>query len=151
MIKNSKFRGLMHLLLISSCILILPVSNAQEEDSLIVYWDAEDVRHQTPSNSIRQIKRIANEEGHVTLWLTLKYPFNFYLENMTEQEQLNQQEEVRSQFAELLAPLIADGVVWEPDDGPFVRGPGCTVRATRKGVRKLVREDRLYQIVYMGM
>lgn len=122
--------------------------HAQESANYIVYRDGQGKLHEYPEGSAHELKRIAKNNGHVTLWLTLNYPFNF--DDLAPAEAEAQQAEIDAQFAELLAPLINKGDVWEPDSGPYIRGPGCTVRANKKGVRKLIENPDLLQIALAG-
>jgi len=67
---------------------------------------------------------------------------------MSPEQAQNQTTKVQAAFIELLQPMIADGDVWEPAGGSYIRGPGCLVRATKKGLRKLVNDERLIQVVH---
>ena len=105
----------------------------------------------TPQSKInaRSMRRIAQENGQITLMIMLNYPFNIYLEDMSPGELASQEEGVRAGFAEVLDPLIARQAVWHPESGPLILGPSCTVRATVSGLQNLINDRRILQIVSM--
>lgn len=131
-------------------LMLVATSSTQslESNNRIVYRNAQGELHEYPEGSAQELLRMARDNGHVTLWLTLNYPFNF--DDLSPAEAEAQQAEINAQFAELLAPLISMGQVWEPPGGPFIRGPGATVRANKKGVKNLIRDLRLLQITHAG-
>ena len=137
-----------------SLLLLCVQGNAQDVESgmgLIVYRDLSGKLTQQSKVNARSMTRIALENGYVTLSIMLNYPFNVYFDQMTETELAAQKEGVRSGFAEVLDPLVAREVVWHPESGPFIMGPNCTVRATAVGLRSLISDKRILQIVSMEL
>ena len=123
-------------------------ASSQDKILLSVYRDARG--HITPKSkeAAKAMTKIASHNGHITLWLTLNYPFNTYFDPNTEQAAIEaQNQDVRDGFSELLDPMVSTGAVWHPQAGPFIKGPGCYVRATVAGLRRLIKDDRLLQVV----
>lgn len=94
-----------------------------------------------------RIAEMATQQGHVTLWLTANTPFNPSVGELSPAEIAEQDRRVQAAFARILRPLIRSGVVWYPSSGPVIRGPGCLIQANSIGVRKLVRDKDILQIV----
>lgn len=94
---------------------------------------------------------LAQANGHIDVWITLNYPFNLYADQMTEEETTTQDAEVAAGFNNVLASLVAKGDARHPQAGPLIRGPGCAVRVTKKGLKKLLKDERIIQIVAMNM
>ena len=121
---------------------------AQHEAGLIVYRDTDGQLTPTSEDVARQMVQIASRQGHITLWLTLNYAFDLYLDEQADQEAIAAQNAaIREGFGEVLDPLIARQAAWYPETGPYFHGPGCSVRATEAGLRRLIRDDRILQIV----
>lgn len=121
---------------------------AQDDAGLIVYRDANG--HLTPASreSASQMTQIAAQNGEIVLWLTLNYAIDLYLDEQTDQEAIAAQyAAIHAGFAEILDPLFASGAAWYTLSGPFIRGPGCAVRASVSGLRRLIADDRILQIV----
>ena len=121
---------------------------AQDDAGLIVYRDSNG--HLTPASreSASQMTQIAAHNGEIVLWLTLNYAIDLYLDEQTDQEAIAAQDAaIHAGFAEILDPLITSGAVWYTLSGPFIRGPGCAVRANVSGLRRLIADDRILQIV----
>lgn len=119
---------------------------AQQQQTFSFFRDADGGVSRYAKYQARQMLEYAKEHGQITLWLVLAYPYNPDTENMTPEEINTQDAEVSQGLSEILNPLVARGDVWHPPSGVFIRGPGCTVRATPKGLKRLLRDERLYQI-----
>ena len=113
---------------------------------LVYYWEPDGSISEQSKDNAMEMRNIAKEQGYVTLWLVLNYPFNVYFDEMTPEEIAEQQQNVALGFEEILDPLVASGDVWHRTEGPFIKGPGIAVRATDKGLRSLLRDDRILQI-----
>lgn len=113
---------------------------------LVHYWQPDGTTSLQSKDSAKAMRSIAKDKGYVTLWLLLNYPFNVYLDDMSQEEIDIQNSEVASRFDEILDPLVDSGDVWHRSEGPFIRGPGIAVRATDKGLRSLLRDQRILQI-----
>jgi len=123
-------------------------SIAQNNAGLFIYRDASG--HLTPESrhAAKRMTRTAAQNGYVTLWLTLDYEINLYLDEETDQDAIAAQNAaIRTGLDEVLSPMIARGAVWHPESGPLIQGPGCTVRATVAGLRRLISDERIIQIV----
>jgi hypothetical protein len=121
---------------------------AQDNIVLSIYRDANG--HLTPQSrqAAKEMTRIASRSGRITLWLTLNFEFNVYFDERTDQAAIEAQNRaVRDGFDDLLNPMIARGAVRHPKAGPLIQGPGCYVQATVDGLRRLIKDDRLLQIV----
>jgi hypothetical protein len=119
-----------------------------EQAPLTVYRDAGGQLTPESRQAAREMHYIAVGNGHITLWLTLNYEFNLYLDPETQQREIEQQnQEVRAGFEEILNPMVARGAVWHPKAGPYYRGPGCFIRANAAGLQRLVQDERILQIV----
>jgi hypothetical protein len=121
---------------------------AQTDGGLIVYRDQNGRLTESSRDSAREMSRIAAKDGEVTVWLLLDYEIDLYLDPLTDQVQIDQQnEEIRSGFESVLQPMMAQGHVWHTDTGEFVFGPGCVVKANITGIRHLIRDRRIIQIL----
>jgi len=129
-------------------LIALTVTASATGDQILTHYRGSDgkVTHQSKANA-QIMHHIARDQGHVTLWLTLNYPFNFYFDELTPEEIAAQELAVAEGFDELLDPHVQDGDVWHRSAGPFIMGPGIAVRATGKGLKNLLKDDRLLQIV----
>ena len=117
-------------------------------NQILAHYRGPDGMVTTQSKSNAQIMhQIAKDQGHVTLWLTLNYPFNYYFDELTPEEIAEQEIEVVQGFNEILDPLVEDEDVWHRSAGPYIMGPGIAVRATDKGLRELLKDERLFQVV----
>ena len=94
----------------------------------------------------KTMHRISRKKGEVVLWITLDYPFNFYMDQLSQQEIDEQSAEVRQRLKEIINPLIRRGQVRHSLQGPRFWGPGCAIRAKPAGLRKLLSDTRLLQI-----
>ena len=127
--------------------MLLCCLHASSADSVLVhYWQPDGTTSLQSKDSAKAMRSIAKDKGYVTLWLLLNYPFNVYLDDMSQEEIDIQNSEVASRFDEILDPLVDSGDVWHRSEGPFIRGPGIAVRATDKGLRSLLRDQRILQI-----
>ena len=95
----------------------------------------------------KTMRKLARKEGHITLWLTSGVQFSVSFESMSPEELEEQKSRVADEFSEVLGPMIEANNVWEPKFGRYIRGPGCVVRANAKGVRQLLHDERIVQIV----
>lgn len=121
-------------------------STESEQIPLTYYRDmGGDVSAVSESNA-KKMLRIAKQNGHITLWLVLNYEFNINPDSMTVAELDAQTADVIAGFAEVLNPMIRKKEAWLPKAGLTVSGPGTKVRATKKGLRKLLRDERILQL-----
>lgn len=128
-------------------VMILPLTaTSQESETYSFYRNSEGEVSSHTKEQEKGMQKLAKENGHITLWLVLKYPYNVDIENMTPEEITSQETEVAAGFSEILTPLVAAGDAWHPPSGVVIKGPGCTVRATPKGLKQLLSDTRLYQI-----
>lgn len=140
----NKFRFLIALIILAFFVVSMPAS--AENEVLVYYWEPDgSISEQSIANA-QTMRRVANAQGYVSLWLLLNYPFNIYKDEMTQEEIDAQDSEVASGFNEILTPLIRRGQVSHLPEGPFIRGPGIAVRATEEGLRRLLRDQRVLQI-----
>jgi hypothetical protein len=114
---------------------------------LIVYRDSNGHLTHASKRSAKQMVQLADQNSHITLWLTLNYPFVMFVDETAENAIEAQNRAIRHGFGEILDPLVARGLVWHPKSGSYFKGPGCTVRATVAGLRELIADDRILQIV----
>jgi len=124
-------------------------AQAPASESLIFYRNPNGVLGDDSRANAKVMLEIAREQGHITVWVTLDFEFNFYMEHMTPNEIAEQNAAVADSFEEVLTPLVRRRQVWHPPSGPHIRGPGCTVRANERGLIALLRNERLIQIVAM--
>ena len=121
-------------------------ASANEDQPLVFYRDgAGDISKQSKNDAVL-MRQIAAQDGYITIWLLAGYPFNVYIDEMTDEEIGAQRSAVATEFAEILDPLVAGGSVRHPKAGPFIKGPGCLVRATVSGLNALLKDDRIVQI-----
>ena len=132
------------LALLAAMVIVAPAF--AEERPLIYYWEPDGTISEQSRENAQEMRDVAKEQGYVTLWLVLNYPFNVYFDDMSPEEIAEQRANVAQGFQEILTPLIAAGEVWNRSDGPYIRGPGIAVRATDKGLRSLLRDTRILQI-----
>jgi hypothetical protein len=112
-----------------------------------VYRDANGQLTKQSRRFARKMQEKAEENGHITLWLTANVAFNPYMDELTDQEIAEQNEMVWKFFEAVLQPLVDRGSVWHPKAGPNIAGPGCLVRANAVGVMDLVRDSRILHII----
>jgi hypothetical protein len=132
-------------LLLMASFLSLPALG-QGNETFSFYRTAEGEVSAYTRDQAKQMLKFAKENGYITLWLVLNYPYNVDREEMTPDEIATQRSNVVSGFSDILDPLVAQGDAWYPPSGAFIKGPGCTVRATPKGLKQLLDDTRLYQI-----
>ena len=118
----------------------------QENETYSFYRNAEGEISAYTKDQAKRMLKFAEDNGYITLWLVLNYPYNVEIEDMTPEEVATQRSDVAIGFSTILNPLVANGDVWFPPSGAFIKGPGCTVRATPKGLKQLLDDARLYQI-----
>lgn len=128
-------------------VFLFPTVETQAELGLTAYRDLSGELTSQSKKNASAMTRLAAKNGHITILLMLNYPFNIYLDQMTESELKAQEEGVRNGFAEVLDALVANKKVWYPESGPYISGPSCTVRATVAGLQQLVHDERILQIV----
>lgn len=90
-----------------------------------------------------RLAKKAKKEGSVSLWVTLNYPFETNMSEMTADEIAAQEVAVEKGFSEFLDPLIRQGIVSHPGGKPYIAGNGCRVDATAAGVRALAGDSRM--------
>lgn len=113
----------------------------------VVYRDPEGKLSKDSKNFARILARKAHANGTVALWVTLNYPFNTNIGEMSQSELDAQNTAVRDGFDELLEPLIARRLVSHPNNVPVVFGNGCRVLANSAGVRALVSDKRVLHLI----
>jgi len=59
----------------------------------------------------------------------------------------DQEREVEAVFAAALRKLVQKGSVRHPSGEPNIQGPGCIVQAKVRGLEKIVKDERILQIV----
>jgi len=106
---------------------------------------------QQSSDNAKAMEVLAKANGHIDVWLTLNYAFNLYTDQMTAEEIASQDAEVAVGFNNVLASIVAKGDAKHPRAGPLIKGPGCAVRVTKNGLKILLKDDRIIQIVAMNM
>ena len=131
---------------------ISPMAQAQQESLAIgVYRDTAGVLYETTPNSRQIIEEQAKRNGYVTLWLTLNLEYDVYLDPETQQDEIVAQDlNVANIYEYILSEYVARGAVWHPKTGPFIRGPGCMIRAKKQAVKKLFGEEKLNQITLVA-
>lgn len=120
---------------------------AGSADPLVFYRNPDGVISQQSRENAREMEAIARTNGQITLWLVLNHPFNVHVEEMTPDENRQQSAAVERGFDELLAPLLSSGDVWHPKAGPLIKGPGSAIRANSAGLRRLLRDERILQLL----
>jgi len=124
---------------------VTPIVESQES-LLVFYRDTNGhVTEQSRVNA-RLLMQIAREQGSVTLWLTLDFPYNIYPDQMTAEEIAAQDEEVERRMTAILQPLIRRRQVQYLDLEQVKFGPTYGVSATPSGLVRLLRDDRILQI-----
>lgn len=123
---------------------------AQEDraDSpLMISRGADGLINKESKMAVRQLSRMANQNGHVSVWVTLNYPYDPFLVNLSEQAAADQDANVRKVFDEILAPLIAKRLANHFNGEPTYSGPSLRLSLTASGLRRLIRDSRVGQIV----
>ena len=143
MIKNISGKAALCILL-SACVIGFAIASG---GTVAFYRDQEGNVDANAKADGKLMSRKVREDGVITLWITTGIPFNLRFSSMSEEEVAEQNARVRESFSEILDPLVNAGSVWHPESGPFIKGPGCTVRADKDGLKALLRDDRLIQIV----
>jgi len=121
-------------------------ASASEGKPLVFYRDSAGAVSKQSKNDAVEMRKVAAQDGYITIWLLADYPFNVYRTEMTDEEIDAQRNGVASEFAEILDPLVADGRVHYPKAGPLIKGPGCLVRDTVSGLNALLNDERIVQI-----
>lgn len=119
-------------------------------ESIVVFRNSNGELGGASNANAKIMKQRIREDGFVTLWLTLDFPFNVNMGEMTQQEIDEQAERVSAEFDVVLDPLVDEGIVWHPRTGKFVKGPGCVVRANGKGLKHLLRDERILQLTALN-
>ena len=119
---------------------------ANDSMPLTFYRDGQDQMTEQSKQNADAMKKIADKEGHITLWVMLDIPFNVYMDEMTAEEIATQNVAVAAEFAEVFYRLEANGDIWHPKDGPLIRGPGSAIRANARGLNALFEDRRIAQI-----
>ena len=88
----------------------------------------------------RAMYQKALTSGYITLWLHMDEQTIAAI-GSTSEEQFNRA------CVRILQPLVNQGVVWHPTQGPANNGPVCLVRASADGVRSVMAEVRFSQIM----
>ena len=121
-----------------------------EQAPLTIYRDLAGNLTAESKEAAKDIRRIAQRQGYVTLWLTLNYEIDLYLDETTQQAEIAAQNQaIRGAFEEILSPMAHQGAIWYPEAGPYFQGPGTVIRANVAGLRRLIRDERIIQIVGM--
>ncbi|MEO1034941.1 MAG: hypothetical protein AAFX44_05195 [Pseudomonadota bacterium] len=128
---------------------LVPFRSFSSENLVVFRKPSGEFSAQSRENA-KAIHRIASESGYVTLSLMLKYPYDVHAENDDPEYHAQQNDDVKRQFKDLLRPYVQKGEVWLPKNGAYFSGPSTIVRASAKGFRGLVKDDRIAQIVAMG-
>lgn len=118
-----------------------------DSPALIVYRDSSGELTPASKRSIGEMVRLANQNCFINLSLTLNYPIDLDIDKNALAEIKAQKQAIRTNFEEVLNPLIARGSVWHTKSGPVYVGPGCSVHANADGLRQLIADDRILQIV----
>ena len=122
-----------------------PSSN--EPFSVVVYRGSDGKLTYDSRKFAKQIISVAKERGYVTLWISANVDFDPRFEELSSEQIEAQADAVRASFDATLAPLIAANEVWHPPSGPQIQGPGCLVRATASGAKKLIRSEEILHIL----
>jgi hypothetical protein len=121
---------------------------ASDSTGLILYKNSDGLLSQNSRDRASQMTTIAAKNGEIALWITLNYEINLYLDQQLHKDQIAQQnDEIRSGLESVLSPLIARGQIRYPKGEPYIVGPGCAVWASPAGLRALIADARVLQIV----
>lgn len=122
------------------------LSSGQNNDSVVYYEIHKDVNGMMSDASKKMARTLigrADTNGKVTLWITLNYPFQTTIEQMTDKEIKKQQKAVEREFKKLLKPLVKKGAISYPAGELVVTANGCRVVATAAGVKALVSTEKV--------
>ena len=120
---------------------------AFSDGATIFYRDASGDITQESKKHANAMHKTAQEQGYVTLWVLFDLPFNESMHNMSEEELVLHQAWVTNYADEVLGTLVETNQVWHPQAGPLVFGLSCNVRATSQGLKQLLKDERIIQIV----
>ena len=142
---NRRLFSIIPLVLLASLSISWTTSDANEVP-VTFHRDADGKVTKQSKVNAKIMKDRANQDGHVVLWLVLNYEYNLYPEQMTAEEIAAQEAAVATGFAEVLDPLVSAGVATYPKDGPLIRGPGSAVKVTKRGLMRLLQDERILQM-----
>lgn len=132
-------------------LVVAPVSVYAQQDReyapLMVSRDAGGAINKESRKAIRQLSKTAKKNGHVRIWVTLDTPFDPSLAQKSEQLANHQQERVDELFDEVLDPLLSGGQVQYPTGEREYMGPSILLKVTNTGLRRLIRDQRVGQLV----
>lgn len=120
---------------------------AQNLEPLTISRDSQGAIHKSCRPAIREINRIAQDAGHVRLWLTLDAPFDPNLPEVSEEAHAAQISRIDEVFDLVLDQLLEQQEIWYPDGQRDYNGPSIVVVATKQGFRQLLRDERIGQII----
>jgi len=133
-------------------VLVAPASMSHAQDdraygSLMVSRDADGSINRESRKAIRQLSRIANQHGHVRVWVTLDTPFDPFLAERSEQVASEQQERIDELFDQVLGQLLAGRQVRYPTGERIYAGASIMLMVTDAGLSRLVDDTRVGQLV----
>ncbi len=132
-------------------VMISPESTSAQDEreivSLMVSRDADGSINKQSKKAVRTLSKLAKKAGHVRVWVTLDTPFDPFLVQTSEQQAADQQIRLDQLFDEVLAPLLNDGYVQYPDGERTYMNASVSLEVTEKGLSRLVRDERVGQIV----
>lgn len=98
--------------------------------------------------ALHRLSKAAQREGSVTVWVTLSSTYlPAFLGQLTEEQLAEQSNQVSSEFDLILDPLLLSGNVAHPRGTPMVYGPSCLIRTDKRGLKALVDDLRIGQVV----
>lgn len=133
--------------LILICCALLGSASVSGRDAVLVYYTPPfgDVSVES-RKSLLEMKKIAARSGYITVWAMLDYPFNVYMSEMSEEELAAQSAAVAVAVAEVADPIVEAGEAVYPATGPWIKGPGFTLRVTELGLEQLAANADVVQI-----
>ena len=133
--------------LLAICVFLVLATPALSDGATIFYRDASGDITKESRQHARAMHKTAREQGYVTLWVLFDLPFDESMHDMTEQEMAEHEIMVATYAGEVLGRLVSRNQVWHPKTGPIIAGLGCHVRATPRGPKRLLKDERIIQIV----
>jgi len=127
--------------------LLIIATPAFSDGATIFYRDASGEITKESKKHAQSMHKTAQKQGYVTLWVLFDLPFNESMHNMTEEELAVHQAWVTNYADDVLGILVDRNQVWHPKAGPLIFGLGCNVRATSQGLKRMLKDERIIQIV----
>ncbi len=115
-------------------------------EPLVVFRDAENSLSAQSQRSLQEMSRYARKHGQIRVWVDFGIAFTADPELRTPEVVAQEQALLEQRIAEIVQPLIDDGLATRIEVTPYPAAPGLMLHANARAIRSLGRSEKVKYI-----